>query len=194
MKIPVVVFCALAVTGAVSADPYSQAIQQAQRVSNQNDAEQQRIQNQSGAAPGANGQSPSPVNPQLQAEVQNISSLQADIIALNAAPDAASAGDQRIALLNDFSTAATGTKASAGSVKVLVKDLLTALAGKKVPADKQTRLAGYLHAIFNSSRLSATQQQTVFDGVQKILTDAGVPAEAATDVITDLKKIADETK
>jgi hypothetical protein len=194
MKIPVVVFCALAVTGVVLADPYTESIRQAQRVSAQNDAEQQRIQNQSGAAPSAGGQNAASANPQLQAEVQNISSLQADIIALNAAPDAASASDQRIALLNDFSTAATGTKASAGSIKVLVKDLLTTLAGKKVPADKQTKLAGYLHVIFNSSRLSATQQQTVLDNVQKILTGAGVPADAVTDVITDLKKIADETK
>jgi hypothetical protein len=191
MKISVAVFCALAVTGAALADPYTESIQQARRVSDQNNAEQQRIQNQSGAAPGSPSAS---VDPALAATMQNVSSLQTDIAALNSAPDAGSAADQKIALLNDLSTAGTGTKPAADSVKALVKDLLPALAGKKLAADKQTALARDLHAIFNSSRLTAAQLPAVFDNVQKIFTDAGVAGDATINVITDLKKIADETK
>ena len=56
------------------------------------------------------------------------------------------------------------------------------------------KLAQNIHAIFNSSHLSATQQQQIFDGVQKTLLNAGVSSEDTTKVIDDLKTIATETK
>jgi predicted mannosyl-3-phosphoglycerate phosphatase (HAD superfamily) len=42
--------------------------------------------------------------------------------------------------------------------------------------------------------LTDVQQQTIFNDVQKTLVDGGVPPDAATDVVTDLKKIATETQ
>ena len=192
----VVALLFLSAVSVALADPYTIAIQQAQRVSNQNAAEQQRIQQAAGsastAAPGM--PNPPPANPALQATLQNISSLQADIIALNADADGQVVVDQKIALLNDLSTAAQGSKPSPDSVKALVKDLMTALTGKKIPAAQQTRLAQQLHATFNSSHLTDAQRAAIFAAVQKTLTDAGVSLDAATDVVTDLKKVADETK
>ena len=96
--------------------------------------------------------------------------------------------------MNDFSAAAQSTNASANSVKELARDLMTAMAGNKKLQPRQQQLAREIHAIFNSSHLTATQQQMVFDGVQKTLTDAGVSLDAATDVVTDLKNVAAETK
>jgi hypothetical protein len=197
MKMPIAFFVALFVASVASADPYSMAIQQAQRVSNQNTAEQQRLQNQEGGAnstqPAAPGQSSPKADPVLAATMQNISGLQADIAGLNAVTDKPTT-DQKISLLNDLSVASQTTKASSDSVKALTKDLMTALAGQKIAAVQQTKLAREIHAIFNSSHLTDTQQQTIFDDVQKTLTDAGVSLDAATDVVTDLKKVAVETK
>ena len=60
--------------------------------------------------------------------------------------------------------------------------------------DRLKKLAQYLHAIFNSSHLSQTQQQTVFDAMRKILQDGGVSPEDAATVVTDAKAVAAETK
>jgi hypothetical protein len=195
MKMPVAFFGVIFIAIVAAADPYSMAIQQAQRVSNQNAAEQQRLQNQEGGAtqPAAPGQNSPKADPVLAATMQNISGLQADIAGLNAVTDKP-ATDQKISLLNDLSSASQTTKASSDSVKTLTKDLMTALAGQKIAAAQQTKLAREIHAIFNSSHLTDTQQQTILDDVQKTLTDAGVSLDAATDVVTDLKKVAVETK
>jgi hypothetical protein len=197
MKMPVAFFGVIFIAGVAAADPYSMAIQQAQRVSNQNAAEQQRLQNQEGGAnssqPAAPAQNAPKADPVLAATMQNISGLQADIAGLNAVTDKP-ATDQKISLLNDLSSASQTTKASAASVKALTKDLMAALAGQKIAAAQQTKLAREIHAIFNSSHLTDTQQQTILDDVQKMLTDAGVSLDAATDVVTDLKKVAVETK
>lgn len=195
MKTSVALFCVLLVASSVRADPYSIAIQQAKRASDQNSAEQRQLENQDGAAgstrPGA-GQTPAKADPVLAATLQNITNLQADFAAVIDSTGAKA--DQRIALMNDFSAAAQSTHASANSVKELARDLMTAMAGNKKLQPRQQQLAREIHAIFNSSHLTATQQQMVFDGVQKTLTDAGVSLDAATDVVTDLKGIAAETK
>ena len=186
---------ALLVADVTRADPYNIAIQQAKRASDQNTAEQNRLQQAEGGSSSANsGPGQPPPNPALQATLKNISSLQTDVGALGAATDAESAADQKTVLLNDLSTAAQGTKPSSSAVRTLAKDLITALAGKKVPAEQQTKLARSLHALFNSAHLNDTQRQTIFDNVQKILNNAGVSVDAATDVVTDLKQVADETK
>jgi hypothetical protein len=195
MKTSVALFCALLVASSVPADPYSIAIQQAKRASDQNNAEQQQIQNQDGASgstrPGS-GQAPAAANPALAATLQNITNLQTDfVMVINATGDKS---DRKIALMNDFSSAAQGAKASANSVKELAKDLMTAMAGNKKLAAQQLKLAREIHAVFNSSHLTAARQQKVFDDVQKTLTDAGVSLGAAIDVVTDLKTIAAETQ
>jgi len=197
MKVFIAFFCTLLVASVALADPYVMAIQQAKRTSDQNAAEQQQIQNQGGATsstqPSAPAQNTPKIDPIMAAALQNITHLQADIAALNAATDKP-ATDQRISLLNDLSSASQNTRASSGAVRILTKDLMTALVGKKMTQPQQTKLAREVHGIFNSSQLTAAQQQTVLDGVQKTLTDAGVSLDAATDVITDLKKVVDETK
>ena len=72
---------------------------------------------------------------------------------------------------------------------------MTVIAGNKKLAAQHQKLAQSIHAIFNSSHLSPTQQQqTILDGVQKILLDGGVPSDDTAKVIGDLKTIADETK
>jgi len=197
MKTRIAMVCALlAAGGSALADPYSGAMQQARRASDQNTAEQQRIQNASGGS-GSTGNAPAaaPANPALQATLANISSLQANFTTLGNSTSDKPDSSERISLLNNLSTAAQGTKASAESVKALADDLLTALSGKKqISAAQQTQLARSVHALFNSSHLTDAQQKLLTDGVQKILTDGGVSLDAAVNVVTDLKKIASETK
>jgi hypothetical protein len=193
MKTSVALICSLFAASLAAADPYSIAIQQAKRASDANAAEQQRIQQQSGGATQPSAPAQAPADPLLAATIQNVSGLQADIASLNAVTGKPTT-DQKIALLNDLSSASQTTKASSDSVKALTKDLMTALAGKKIPASQQTKFARQIHALFNSSHLTAAQQQTILDDVQKTLTDAGVSLDATTDVITDLKKVALETK
>ncbi len=193
MKTCVALFGVLLVAGSALADPYAIAIQQAKRASDQNNAEQQQIAGQTGAnsspQPGAPAAKADPV---LAATLQNITNLQSDFASIiDATGDKA---DQRIELMNDFSKAAQGTQAFTESTKVLAKDLITALDGNKKLEPQQKKLAREIHAIFNSSHLTAERQQMVFDDVQKTLTDAGVSLGAATDVVTDLKTVAGETK
>lgn len=177
---------------------YYQATQQARRASAQNDAEQQRILNASGGAPGAVPGTPAapaaPVDPALQATLKNITGLRTDFATMAAAgkPDPA----QKIALLNDLSQAAQGAnKASSDSIKKLANDLMTALVDqKKLAVPDQQKLAQQIHALFNSARLSSTQQETLLTNIQKILTEAGASLDSALDVVTDLKTVITETK
>lgn len=195
MKTSMALFCVLLIAGSAMADPYSMAIQQAKRASDQNNAEQQQIANQDGANGSARagaGQASAKADPVLAATLLNITNLQTDFSAVINATG--SKADQRIALMNDFSAAAQGAKASANSIKELAKDLVTAMDGNKKLEPQQKKLAREMHAVFNSSHLTAERQKVVFDDVQKTLTDAGVSLDAATDVITDLKAVADETK
>src|SRR5665213_4591100 len=201
MKTRIAAFCALLIAGSALADPYTIAKQQAKRASSQNDAEQSRIASAAnGAAPAqsasaAPAPAAPPANPALQATLNNSNSLQADFAALNNSTGDKPDPGQKISLLNNLSSAAQGTKPASDSVKSLADDLLTAVAGKKkLSAAQQTTLARDVHAIFNSSHLSAAQQQTLYDGVQKILMDGGASVDDAVNVVTDLKKIADETR
>jgi hypothetical protein len=198
MKIVITYACLLLTAGNLLAQNYYMAIQQAKRDSSQNNAEQQRIANAAGgaqgaAAPGAPALAPAaPVNPALQATLLNISSLQADL-----ATAVASTNDKpdKTALLNDLSQAAQGTKASSTSVKKVADDLLASVAGqKKLTTAQQTKLAREIHALFNSSHLTATQQQTLLDDVQKTLTDSGASLDNAVDTVIDLKAVVAETK
>ncbi|HTB83001.1 MAG TPA: hypothetical protein VK742_05045 [Candidatus Sulfotelmatobacter sp.] len=191
-----VLLAAVFVAGGASAQ-YFQAEQQAKRASQQNDAEQQRIANASGN--GSAGQSSQPVpgtppaDPILQATLNNIASLQADLAAFVGTdkPDPA----QKNSLLGDMSQAAQGKKATTDSAKELAKDLQTALTGKKsLAAAQQKQLAAFIHASFNGSHLTDAQSDKITGTAQKILTDAGVSTDAAVDIVTDMKKVIADTK
>ena len=96
-----------------------------------------------------------------------------DMFGVDAATDAGSAGDQKIALLNDLASAGTGTKPSADSIKALVKDLMSALVGKKITIEKQTTLARDLHAkkvgkiryILLAILMHGVKQPVLLDGI-----------------------------
>jgi hypothetical protein len=191
--------CVLSAVLTLQAQNYYLATQQAKRASTQNAAEQQRIANAAGTpgapAAGSAPASAAPTDPALQATLKNIASLQGDFAAIIAAADKPDPA-QKVSLLNNLTQAAQGSsKASSDSVKRVADDLLTAVAGKsKLVAAQQTKLAREVHALFNSSHLTATQQQNLLADVQKTLVDAGVSLGDAVNVATDLKAVVAETK
>ena len=130
----------------------------------------------------------------LQATLQNIDNLRNDFAAIGNAAAGASPAAQRQSLTNNLAIAAQGAKPQPESIAKLADDLTTAIAGKEKLRAPQPTLAQYTHAIFNSAHLTAAQQQMIFKGVQKILTDGGASPEEATNVVTDIKAIASETK
>ena len=186
MKTHVALLGVLLAAGTTFADPYTIAKQRARQTSEQNNAEQARIQKAAA--------DPVQTDPALQATLQNINGLQvnfSECIKAEGAPDAT----QKASMLNNLSQAAQGTKPSAALVKKLANDLVPALAQrKKITVAQQKKLATAIHALFNSSHLSATQQKTMLDDVQKTLIDAGVSVDDAVNVVTDLKQIAEATK
>jgi hypothetical protein len=197
MKKTISVTLAALLTVSAYAQNYYMAEQQARRVSQQNDAEQQRIANAAGnvggaaAAPAPPGAPPA--DPMLQATLSNIANLQADLagFAKSDQPDAA----QKNSFLNNASQAAQSKKASPDSAKELANDLQKALAGKtNLTAVQQKQLAAFIHATFNGSHLTDAQSEKIFTTAQKVLTDVGVSTDDAVNVVTDLKKIAAETK
>jgi hypothetical protein len=198
MKTWILIFAILTVAGGVIAQNYNGAIQQARRDAAQNDAEQQRIQgatsdpNNPAAAGGGNG-STAPMDPALKLTLKNISGLQSDFAAFSQQSTADT--NRETTLLNNLTEAAQGTKAAPAAVKKLADDLVTAITGQKqLLLARQTKLAREVHALFNSSHLSATQQEATLTDVQKNLMDSGCSGEAALNVVLDLKAIAGETK
>ena len=196
MKTKLALLATLFAVATTSADPYVIAKQRARDASAKNDAEQQRIQN------AANGYAPTystpaagaaAADPALAATLKNITDLAADFTTLGGAakPDAS----QKVSLLNNLTQAAAGKKATTDSVKHLAEDLTTALSGKtKITPAQQKQLAGIVHAAFNGAHLTDAQAEKAFAAAAKILTDAGASLDDATNVVTDLKKISDETK
>ena len=71
---------------------------------------------------------------------------------------------------------------------------MTALAGNEKLRPQHQKLAQDVHAIFNSSHLSAAQQQKIFTDVQTLLQNGGVPPDVAATIVNDVKAIATETK
>ena len=186
--------CAVFVANTLLADPYSAAIRQAKDVSARETAANQKLlDNPPPAAPPQNNPN-QPPNPVLQATLQNIESLRSDFAAIGNAATGASLTVQKQSLTNDLAIAAQGAKPQPASVAKLADDLMTAIAGKEKLRTPQQKLAQYTHAIFNSSQLTAAQQQMIFDGVKKILTDGGASPEETTSVVNDIKTIASETK
>jgi hypothetical protein len=194
MKPFIALTCVVFVANSLLADPYSSAIRQAKDVSaRETAANRQLMDNPPPAAPPQTNPN-QPPNPVLQATLQNIESLRNDFAAIAGAAAADSRTVQRQTLTNDLAIAAQGTKPKSESISKLAEDLTTAIAGKEKLRAPQPKLAQYTHAIFNSSQLTAAQQQMIFDGVKKILTDGGASPEEATNVVNDIKTIASETK
>ena len=190
MKTPVAFFCALLVAVSASAQGvYNMAKQQAKNAVAAENRNQQAI-NSSGqptpTAPAPNNPAPQP-NPELEATLRNIANLRADF------ENFAAGQTNRQPLVKDLTEAAQGTKASPASVSKLAENLADIAANKNLQTQHQ-KLAQSVHAIFNSSHLSAAQQQMVCDGVQKILLAGDTPPDDVTNVISSLKTIATETK
>jgi hypothetical protein len=194
MKPFTAIACGLLLAGSVLADPYSAAIQQAKNASaRETAANRQLLDSPPPAPPPQNNQNAS-ADPALQATLQNIDSLRSDFAAIGNAAAGASLAVQKQSLTNNLTIAAQGPKPRPESIAKLADDLTAAVAGKDKLRAPQPKLAQYVHAIFNSSHLTAAQQEMIFKGVQKILTDGGASPEEATNVVNDIKTIASETK
>jgi hypothetical protein len=184
MKKIIFLAAALAVVSAKADVNYFKATQQAHRVVDQNNAEQQRVAQEAAG----------PADPALAATLQNINDLKADLDAIVNAADATAGAARRTPLLNDLSAAsAAGKKAKADSVKKLADQLINVLSGKKNLALQDLKLARSLHALFNAAHLTAAQQESLLTGFKKVLTDAGVAADDADGLVSALKQIVSET-
>jgi hypothetical protein len=162
--------------------------ERAKGIANQNNGQQRAPQAASPGAPTAAPQPAPPPNPALNATLQNIASLQFDLARLETN---AAVKSQLIANLN---AAAQDKKPSTNSISKVAGSLAAALAGKKLPPDQQRKLAQYCHAIANGAHLSPMQEQSVFDGVQKILQTAQVPSADATRIVADMKVVVRESQ
>jgi hypothetical protein len=194
MKLFIALTCALFMAKGVPADPYSAAIRQAQNVSaKETAANRQLLDNPPPpAAPPQNN--PPPTDPALQATLRNIESLRTDFAAIGNADAASSLTVHKQLLTNDLAIAAQGAKPQPASISKLADDLITAISGKEKLRTPQPKLAQYIHAIFNSAHLTTAQQQMIFTGVQKILTDGGSSPDETANVVNDIKTIASETR
>ena len=172
--------CVLLLAGSVSAQNLNIAKQQAKRAAGTDSVP---AGGSSPAAPNA-----PPPDPVLMATLQNIANLRADFQNLD------TNGTNTLALKNDLSAAATGTKASPATIAKLAENLADAVVGNKKLQPHLQQVAQYTHAICNSSHLTAAQQQAVCAGVEKILTEAGVSAATTDKVVASFKTIAAETK
>jgi hypothetical protein len=194
MKSLIAFVCALFMANGVLADPYSAAMQQAKRVSAQETAANQRLMENPPPAATPQNNPNAPANPALQATLQNIESLRTDFAAIGNAAAGASLALQKQSLTNDLAIAGQGKKPKAESISKLADDLMTAITGKEKLRASQPKLAQFVHAICNSSQLTAAQQKMMFDGVQKILADGGASPDETANVVSDMKTIASETK
>ena len=193
MKLFIALTCALFMANSLLADPYSAAIRQAKNASaKETAANRQLMDNPPPAAPPQNN--PPPTDPALQATLRNIESLRTDFAAIGNADAASSLTVHKQLLTNDLAIAAQGAKPLPASISKLADDLTTAIAGKEKLRAPQPKLAQFIHAIFNSAHLTAAQQQMIFNGVQKILTDGGASPDETANVVNDIKTIASETK
>jgi len=194
MKPFIALTCALFLANSILADPYSAAIRQAKDVSGKvTDANRRLLDNPPPAAPPQNNPNP-PTDPVLLATLKNIENLRHDFAALASLTNIASITKEKQGLTNDLATAAQGVKPSQQSLSKLADDLAAAIAGNAKLRPQHTKLAQYIHAISNSSHLTATQQQMVFSDMQVILVNGGAAPDDATSVVNDIKTIASETK
>ena len=194
MKLFLTLACAVFAAHSLHADPYSAAIQQAKRVANQEtEANRQLINNPPPATPVQTNPN-QPPDPVLQATLQNIQNLQNDFATLSKLTNAAAITTEKQGLTNDLASAALGAKPSQPSLAKLGDDLAAVMVGNEKLRPQHPKLAQYVHASFNGSKLTPAQQQMIFTDVQKILVKAGTAPDDATNVVDDIKTIASETK
>ena len=189
MKALVTLFCALLAAGAALADPYSTAIRQARTAANAGSGQE--------TPPPATPppQNNAPPNPALQATLQNIADLRNDLTAISSSTGTNRLAALKSSLTNHLAAAAQGAKkASQESISKLADDLSAAIAGNEKLRAQLPKLAQFAHASFNGSQLTEAQQKMIFDGVQKILTGAGAPADGVAGVVDDFKTIVGETE
>jgi hypothetical protein len=193
MKTSVALFLVLFLAGSVFAQGgiYNMAKQQARNAVAGENRNQQAIESSDHASPTPppqNNPQPAQPDPALQATLQNISNLRVDF------NDLGSGRTNTAALQNDLTTAAQGAKPPPDTITRLAGNLAAIVSGNEKLQAQHQKLAQYVHAVFNSSHLSAVQQQTVMDTVQKILSEGGASADNVAKVIADLKAVAAATK
>jgi hypothetical protein len=193
MKAFVAFSCVLCMAIGALAGPNEAALRQARDVSSRVTQADQGNPPATAPAPAVPPQTVPQPSPALAATLRNIANLRADFAALGNLTGT-NAATQKQLLMNDLATAAQGPKPSPASVSRLADDLVSATAGKAKTDATQQKLAQDIHAIFNSSQLSPSQKQMIFDSTQKILQSSGAAADDATNVVNDIKQIATETK
>jgi hypothetical protein len=192
MKTPVLIFCALLAVNGVCGGIDNIAEQQARNVAAGEPP--QGSTPPSSQPPQNNNPSAPPPNPALEATLKNISNLRVDFDALGKLTELKPDAPQKKLLLDDLTTAPQGAKPTPASTSTFANNLASAVAGKAAMQPQHAKLAQDIHAIFNGSHLSAAQQQMVCGDVQKILQDGGAAADDITNVVSDIKTIATETK
>ena len=135
-----------------------------------------------------------PVDPVLEATLKNSADLGSNFRAISAAADKNAAAEQRVSLLNNLSAAGNGTKASTARVNKLANDFISELPGQNKISGVSQKLGRDVHALFNSSHLSAVQQEQLLGEVKKLFSDAGVSGPGVDKIDDDLKTIVSETK
>jgi uncharacterized phage infection (PIP) family protein YhgE len=188
MKTFIPLALALTATLSLPAQNYYGAIDLAHRAVNKTEAASNQNPDAQPGQSAPRSQAPQPMDPRLQATLESIASLRADLSQLetNAAPAAG--------LTNDLAAAATGTKPSADTIARLAGDLQSAVAGKSALRAANQKFAQYLHAVANGGHLTAAQFQTVSDAVETILDNGGASYEATSAVLDDLKHLDRETQ
>jgi hypothetical protein len=185
----------LLMTNIAFADVYSEAIQQAHNVANGQPPQ---------GAPPAQPSSPAtpppattPPNPALEATLQNIANLRYDFDTLGDltnSTDTNSISAPKQSLLNDLAAAPQSVKPPQASISKLADDLVTTTLGREELRPQHQKMAQDIHAIFNSSQLTPSQQQMIFDGIQSCLQDGGTSSDETTNIVSDIQTIATETK
>jgi hypothetical protein len=192
MKTTAMILCAITAANFAFADVYTSALSQARNVA----AGQPPQGSTPPPAPPPQQSTPPapPPNPVLEATLKNISNLRIDFDAIGKLTEVKPDSPQKKLLLTDLTAAPMGTKPSDSTISALADNLASAVVGKDALKPQHAKLAQEIHAIFNSSHLSAEQQQKIFDDVQKILTDGGASADDTINVVSSIKTIATETK
>lgn len=169
--------------------------QRAKDVSNQNNARQGAPPShppRSTPPPAQNpAQAPRPAAAAPSTAAQPAAKLKADIAGLKAKPEATI--DQKQQLARNLMSAAQGTsKPLPSALNRLANHLTAALAGKRLTAANENRLAQNLHAMMNCAKIPADQTQAIIEDIQSLLENAGAEKSAADGVTTELKAIAAE--
>jgi len=192
MKTPVIIFCVFLAAGSAFAQGiYNIAKQQARNVAA---GEPPQGAPPPAKTPPQNTPPAPPPNPALEATLKNISNLSVDFDAIGKLAELKPDAPQKKLLLDDLTTAPQGVKPSPASTSTLADNLASAVVGKAAMQPQHAKLAQDVHAVFNGSHLSTTQQQIIFDDVQGILQTGGATADDITNVVSDIKTIVTETK